>query len=397
MSVRPASASARTCVLTPEGRGAIAVVRVWGPGAVEVADRVFRPRWGGSLAASGPGRLRLGRVGEGLGDEVVAVVVDGADPEVEIDCHGGPAAVGLVIAALEAAGAERRQPVAWVRHASRSAIAAEAEVDLVRAPTVRTAEVLLEQAQNALEDEVRRCLDGLGGDPKPVRDAVETLIRRAEVGLRLVSGWRVALAGRPNVGKSRLLNALSGFDRVIVDPTPGTTRDVVTVRIALDGWPVELSDTAGLRPSDDPVEASGIARARARHAEAELVVLVLDRSEPLGDADLALMALHSGSLVVANKCDLPAAWEREDPAIVPVSAERGDGIEALGTAIAARLVPDPPPPRAGVPFRPGQVRHLTSARQALEAGDLTTAEAHLGALLARLPGSPELSAPHTEA
>ena len=84
-------------------------------------------------------------------------------------------------------------------------------------------------------------------DPRRAIDELEILIKRSEVGLRLVSGWRVVLAGRPNVGKSRLLNALAGYDRAIVDPTPGTTRDVVTIRTALDGWSVELSDTAGLR------------------------------------------------------------------------------------------------------------------------------------------------------
>ncbi len=89
------------------------------------------------------------------------------------------------------------------------------------------------------------------------------------------------LAGRPNVGKSRLLNALAGYDRAIVDPTPGTTRDVVTVPAAFDGWPVELADTAGLRSSLDPIEAEGVALARARQRGADLVVVVLDRSEPL--------------------------------------------------------------------------------------------------------------------
>lgn len=387
MSAEAGSPVTRVCVLTPEGRGAIAVVRVWSEGAVALVDNVFRPRFGGPLGSGPSGRLRLGRIGAGLGDEVVAVVVDdpGGSPEVEIHCHGGPAAVALVVAALEAAGAERRQPVAWIRHAARSAVAAEAEVDLARAATLRTAEILLEQAEGALGAETRRALGFLPYDPAAARTIVAGLRARDAVGLRLCTGWRVVLAGRPNVGKSRLLNALAGYDRAIVDPTPGTTRDVVTVRTAFDGWPVELADTAGLRPSDDPIEASGVALARARHGQADLVVLVLDRSEPLTDADRALIADHPTALAVANKADLPAAWDPDPPAALSVSAERGDGIAELASAIGRRLVPEPPPPEAGVPFRPGHVRNLEEAERALTAGDHPAAAHHLAALLAPLP------------
>jgi tRNA modification GTPase len=378
-------------VLTPEGRGAVSVVRVWGPRALEVADTVFRPARGEGLARSRPGRLRLGRIGAGLGDEVVAVVVGGSIPEVEVHCHGGPAPVALVVEALVAAGAERRQPVAWVRHASRSAVSAEAEVDLARAPTVRTAEILLNQAQGALEAEVKCLIATIAADPASAIAGVEALRTRSEVGLRLVSGWNVVLAGRPNVGKSRLLNALAGYDRAIVDPTPGTTRDVVTARLALDGWPVELADTAGLRASDDPIEAAGVASARARQGEADLVVLVLDRSEPLTDADRALIETHACALVVANKADLAAAWQPDSPEVLTVSAERGDGIGHLASAIARRVVPDPPLPGAGVPFRPAQVRRINEAWQALRVGDLASAEGHLAVLLAPLPDRSDAS------
>lgn len=385
MSLSPQTQPARMCVLTPDGRGAIAVVRVWGPAALAIADAVFRPRRGRSLATSAPGVPRLGRMGAGLGDEVIAVVVEGAEPEVEVHCHGGSAAVALVAEALQAAGAERRQPVAWVRHASRSAVAAEAEVDLVRAATVRTAEILLEQTQGALEDEVRRGLARLPDEPAAVVADLEELLRRAEIGLRLATGWHVVLAGRPNVGKSRLLNALAGFDRAIVAPLPGTTRDVVTARVAFDGWPIELADTAGLRDPADAIEAQGVERARARHGEADLVVLVLDRSEPLCTGDRSLLEAHPRALLVASKCDLPAAWDAVCLPAHAVSAQRGDGIEALGLAIARRLVPSPPSPGAGVPFRPRQVRRIEDALRALRAGDLSGAKVMLNALLARLP------------
>jgi len=365
--------SARVCVLTPDARGALAVVRVWGPRALEIADAVFRPARGVRLAETPPDRPRFGRAGAGLGDEVVAVVVGGQTPQIEIHCHGGPAPVALVVEALIAAGAERRQPIAWVRHDARSLVAAEALVELARAPTLRSAEILLEQAQGALEREAAEIAGRAAADPLGAIKAVERLLARAAVGLKLVTGWTVALAGRPNVGKSRLLNALAGYDRAIVDPTPGTTRDVVTVRTAFDGWPVELADTAGLRDADDATERAGIALARARHAEADLTLLVLDRSEPLTELDGALResTLGSGGLVVATKCDLPAAWRPgEDAAVtVAVSAVSGDGLERLASAVTRRLVPAPPPPGAGVPFRPAHVRRLESALRALKATD----------------------------
>jgi tRNA modification GTPase len=185
--------SPRVCVLTPEGRGAVSVVRLWGPRALELADAAFRAVRGPRLAGSLPGQLRLGRIGAGLGDEVVAVVVENGSetegPEVEVHCHGGPAPVALVVEALVALGAERRQPVAWVRRCACSTIAAEAQVDLARAPTVRTAEILLEQAEGALENDLRRVLEQRD-DRLSALDLLDALIRRAEPGLRLVSSWR---------------------------------------------------------------------------------------------------------------------------------------------------------------------------------------------------------------
>jgi tRNA modification GTPase len=367
-------------VLTPEGRGAIAVVRVWGPRAVAAADAVFRPASGRRLAESPPGRPRFGRVGAGTGDEVVAVVIAADPPEVEIHGHGGSSAVALVIDALGAAGVERRQPSAWVRHAARSTIEAEAQVDLARAPTLRADEILLDQLHGALARELLEIAGLAGSDASMALARLERLIARGSVGLRLARGWTIVLAGRPNVGKSRLLNALAGYERAIVSPTPGTTRDVVSLRTALDGWPVELSDTAGLRASVDPVEAEGVALARAHQAGADLTLLVLDRSEPLTELDRSLLRERSRALVVANKADLPAAWTPTDPAAVTVSAERGDGLEGLAAAIVQRLVPDPPEPGAAVPFRPRHLRALHAACESFHARDATTAAVRLAAL-----------------
>jgi tRNA modification GTPase len=374
-------------VLTPNGRGAIAVVRVSGPGSVGLADAVFRPYRGPGLARSAPGRIRIGRVGRGLGDEVVAIVLDERVDCVELQCHGGSAAVEMVIDSLELAGAKRAAPTLLVATSTDGSIAAEAMIDLCQAPTIQTAEILLEQAEGALGRELTGLISLIDRD-WPLAAAllrVDELIDRATVGLRLLTGWKVVIAGRPNVGKSRLLNALAGFTRAIVDPMPGTTRDVVTLSTALEGWPVELADTAGLRDAADPIEAEGIARSRREQSAADLILLVLDRSEALRPIDLEMEKSCRHAVVVANKSDLPAAWETGDlraaqkPAVT-VSAECGDGIVDLCAAIVRNLVPSAPKPEDAVPFRPRHVQALNRARECLTKGDRPTAKTLLESL-----------------
>lgn len=382
---------AYAALLTPEGRGAIAVVRVWGPGALEVADHAFRPLKGRRLAETKAGRTRLGRMGTGEGDEVVAFVVPeepGRPPEVEVHGHGGVAAVAMVMEALRASGAEIRTSSDWLAWSSVSRLSFEARVDLPRAGTVRVAEMLMEQAAGALDEELRGVVEALAaGETGRAVEAIDGLIERSKVGLRLVGGWSVALAGRPNMGKSRLMNALAGYDRAIVSPTPGTTRDLVTARTAIDGWPVELIDTAGVRETEDPLESLGVERARRRHETADVVVLVLDRSEPLGWSDIDLMSTHQDAVVVANKSDLAAAWspgeELRGREFVEVSAATGQGVESLVERLGARLVPEPPSAGLGVPFRPSQVARLRRVRSLAGAGRLESARRGLEGLLSK--------------
>ncbi len=333
---------------------------------MDVADRAFRPNLGRGLVQERAGRLRVGRIGAGLGDEVVAVVVEGRRGlEVEVQCHGGSSAVGLVVEALVEAGAKVRSPRCWLRHSSGSRIRAEAGLALASASTAFVAEILLDQVNGALDDELRRILEA--SDDQALA-SLDVLIDRADLGVRLVEGWRVVLAGRPNVGKSRLLNALAGYDRAIVAPTPGTTRDVVTIRSAFAGWPVELADTAGLRETADLIEAEGQKLARTHQRDADVIVVVLDRSEPLTDLDQAVLAEYPGALIVANKADLPAKWDEAVVGALVVSAERGDGVERFIEAIASRLVPENPPPGWPLPFLPAQVRRLVLIRECYRNG-----------------------------
>ena len=377
-SPRPSAALA---VLTADARGAIAVVRVWGPNALAVTNEVFRPFRGEGLASTPSGKPRYGRIGGDLGDEVVVLHTDDSPTEIEIHYHGGPAAVELVVRTLADAGAERLAGADWVASRPGSRIRNEAIIDLARVSTVRTAEILLDQTSGALENELKELRAMIANGHPGALECVKALLGRAEVGLRLLGGWKIALLGLPNVGKSRLMNALVGFDRSIVSPTAGTTRDVVTIKTAVDGYPVEIADLAGLRETSHPIEREGVARARSQAFQSDLVIVVLDRSTPLNDEARGLLDPNGSQLVVANKVDLEPCWEPWNEGIISISAERGDGIARLLTAIGERLVSEPILPGAGVPFREAHRSALIEVLGALSDKDHNRAIGALQTLL----------------
>jgi tRNA modification GTPase len=166
------------------------------------------------------------------------------------------------------------------------------------------------------------------------------------------------LAGRPNVGKSSLINALLGYARAIVFDEPGTTRDVLTAATALDGWPVELADTAGLHNTSDALEAAGVERARQQMAAADVLVLVFDLTQPWSAEEASLIEEWSAAILVFNKCDLPEAPSPNRPTGLRTSATTREGVEELIRRLAERLVPLPPPPSCAVPFTVRQVEAL---------------------------------------
>lgn len=360
---RSAAVGPHVVRLTPPGRGAIASVLVEGPGAVEVvtAECHAAP---GSLTP-GDSRLRLVRFGPEPAEDVVLHLA--AADRVELHCHGGQAVIDRLVELLAARGCVVLDWRAWVDQRSDDPVAAAALKALAAAPTLRTAAILIDQYHGALGAAIQTAAADLAaGRTHAARDRLAAIARRASLGRHLQQPWRVVLAGPPNAGKSTLLNALLGYARAIVHPTPGTTRDLVTATTAIDGWPVELVDTAGLRDSDHPLEQTGMALAERELGAADLVVLVFDASRSPGPADAALAARYPAALIVENKADLPRA-ERSSRGLL-VSALTGQGIDALIAAISARLVPEPPPPGAAVPFTEDQIARIEAMVREAEMG-----------------------------
>ena len=297
------------------------------------------------------------------GEEVVVTRL--SDAAVEIHCHGGLAAVARIEEILSGEGCRTIPWQEWIRQEEPDAIAAAARLALAEARTTRTAAILLDQHHGALSKAMAKIEASLQAeDADTVRRETELLLSRAPTGLHLVHPWHVVVAGRPNVGKSSLVNAIAGYRRTIVHNTPGTTRDVVSVQTAIDGWPVEISDTAGLRHTVDPIEQAGIHLACERISAADLVVLVFDRSLPWSTEDQLLVDSHPTALRVYNKSDLPSATGQR-PAGFEVSATQSAGIDVLCQAIANRLVPDPPPAGSAVPFAGEQIEQLRGYMQRL--------------------------------
>ena len=381
-----AIAPTRVVLLTPAGRSAVATVLVEGPQALASVAALFHPATSRALGERPCGRIVFGRWHSSEHGEEVVVCRRG-DEHFEIHCHGGRAAAGAILASLVERGCQETSWQLWARMSLPDPIAAAARVALADAPTERTATILWDQYTGALARALRE-IDGLlrGQDAQAVLSRIDELLRWSGLGAHLVRPWRVVLVGPPNVGKSSLTNALLGYQRAIVHDQPGTTRDVVATTCALEGWPVELADTAGQRASDEPLEAAGIRLAHDRSLAADLVVLVLDASNPL-PPDQSLSASWPLALRVLNKCDLLTESPVSNPAkpCLYTSARLGTGIDALAHEIASRLIPDAPPPGQAVPFAPHHVGQLGLMRSAVLAGDLDRASRDLATLLAAPP------------
>jgi tRNA modification GTPase len=341
-------------ISTAVGIGAIGIVRLSGALAVSLGDAVVRPAAGGSLGGTEPGRLRYGHVVDPetgvIVDEVLAVIMRSPatytrEDIVEIHCHGGPAAQRAVLRLLIRLGARPAEPGEFTRraflHGRIDLTQAESVAAIVQARTTSALRASVHQLSGGLSErlaDVRRGLVGclaqleagidfteedleqldrgaLAGNLESARDQIRALLDTAFLGRALESGVRTAIVGRPNVGKSSLLNALLMRERAIVSDVPGTTRDTVEGLVEVAGIPLHLVDTAGLRSSDDHVERLGIERSRAAIREADLVLAIFDVSAPPEGEDLEMLADldPARTIVIGNKRD-----KVEDP---PVSEE----------------------------------------------------------------------------
>ena len=355
----------RASVLTPAGRGAVAVIATTGPAARAAIDLQFRAANGRPLDDQRPDRIVFGHWGRG--DHVEEVILCRGDAQrLEIHCHGGSAAAARILDELVQAGCRVVSWREWLALESASPLDAEAEVALAAATTRRTAAILLDQRHGALRAAIDAVRAELTNDRLDLaRRQLTALRHRAAVGLHLTTPWHVAIAGQPNVGKSSLLNAIVGYQRAIVFDQPGTTRDILAADAAIDGWPVRLTDSAGIRQAADSLEAEGVARAQHQLVEADLVVWVTDATRPGSHAVPGVSDFHP--LIVVNKIDL--APFRPEQGDVGVSALAGLGLDQLLVAIAERLVPNPPAAGEAVPFTARQTGLIDVAIEQVDRGD----------------------------
>lgn len=369
-------------IATGSGEAGIGIVRISGPEAITVAERVFRPKRGQALGRRRSHSVVYGWVVDNAGqlvDEALAILMKGprsftGEDVVELHSHGGQVAVRRVLEVTLLAGAHLAEPGEFSRRAflnGRMDLAqAEAVIDVIRAKTDRAMSAAvshlrgeLGEAVRALRDRLLEMIAHLEADidfpelelevqtQEQVTagchwclEAVDKLLGGAKQGKILREGLRVVLAGRPNVGKSSLLNRLVRENRAIVTAIPGTTRDVIEEWVSLGGVPVQLSDTAGIRPTDDPVEQIGVERSLAALARADLVLVVVDAAAGLRSEDLEWVEHVPAGTVkigIVNKIDLapdfaegPLAEALGGAEVLAVSAESGTGLAQLEERIA---------------------------------------------------------------
>lgn len=365
---------------------AIGILRLSGDDCISVADRVFARANGKPLAQAPERKLVLGCLSDRQGrtiDQCMAVVSRAphsytGEDTVEFHCHGSPAVLAAGLDALYHSGARPAQRGEFTKRAFLNGkldlTQAEAVIDLIEADTADAAANAAGQVEGRLKAALAPVYDaltdlcshfhavldypdediadfGLENYRAPLRDAGKTLYRLLQTygqGRILRQGVAAAIVGRPNVGKSSLLNALAGFDRAIVTDVPGTTRDTVEESVMLGSTRLRLIDTAGIRDTADAVEAIGVERSRQAMEEAELVIFVCDGSQPLTEADEAIIdecLEKENAIALLNKSDLGQAVQPGDlpfVAVISVCAKTGEGLEQLADMVDAMFQGETP-------------------------------------------------------
>lgn len=393
MAARDSTRRTLACRLTPVGEGGISLIELSGPDSVAILDRLFQNPHGVRVAQMEPGRLLYGRLvrNDAPLDEVLLECVQaGGHGVFVINGHGGALASQRTMAALMAEGARPAREREFLARQRRlglvDRIQEEAAQRIPRALTLRAAQVLIEQHEGALaavRDELLRRTDWPW-----VVERLRRLLATAAFGRGMVRPPRLVIAGRPNVGKSTLANALLRFDRMLVHAEPGTTRDTIEEGLSLGGLPFTLVDTAGLRAAQSEVEREGVRRGAQALRRADVALLVFDASVPLQEEDRRILA-RSGTRMrvpVLNKSDLPAAIParliEEETGCRPmvVSALSGAGLGELEERILRAAYPQMPAKGEAVLFTLRQERLVKAALRAAERKDRARLAAAMNAL-----------------
>ncbi len=365
-----------SAVTTTLGEGAVGIIRISGSEALKIGEALFRAASGKALGAYPVNTLAYGHVYDtdgSLVDEVLAVYMRAprsytAEDVVEIQCHGGLQSLKKILALTYNAGARPAEPGEFTKRAFLNGridlTQAEAVMDIIRSRSEASLKLAARQQQGQLAKALRSLrknlvdvvvnLEAVIDYPEEdIEDVtysrvqesiagacgeINELLAHAHTGKILREGLRTAIVGRPNVGKSSLLNALLKEERAIVSQYAGTTRDVIEEQLLLDGVPLVLADTAGIRSTDDFVEKIGVEKSRQLLADSELVICVIDGSEGLTQEDEAILAAAEGKpcVIIVNKSDLPqqvdlAALEKRFGAekVMTLSAKTLSGVEAF--------------------------------------------------------------------
>ena len=367
-----------SAVITALGEGAVGIVRISGEQALAVGETLFKAASGKKLAEYKPNTMVYGHVYDqdgSLVDEVLAVFMQGprsytAEDVVEIQCHGGLQSLKKILQLTYAAGARPAEAGEFTKRAFLNGridlTQAEAVMDIIRSRSEASLKLAARQQQGQLAKELRglrsalvdvvvnleAVIDYPEEDIEDVtygrvqesiascNDAIDSLLAHAHTGKILREGLRTAIVGKPNVGKSSLLNALLKEERAIVSQYAGTTRDVIEEQLLLDGVPLVLADTAGIRSTEDFVEKIGVEKSRQLLQDAELVICVVDGSEGLTAEDEAILAAASGKpcVIIVNKSDLGLAVDLEklkerfgQDKVMTLSAKTLTGVEAFSS------------------------------------------------------------------
>jgi tRNA modification GTPase len=370
-----------TAIATPVGSGGIGIIRLSGPAACHIVAKFFKSK--NFIPASlRSHRLYLGIIidpldGSDLDEALVSYMraphsYTGEDV-VEINCHSGMVLIEKILRMTIEGGARLADAGEFTRrgflNGRMDLTQAEAVIDVIEAKSELGLKIASRQLTGKLSQRIERLCDdllnitarieaaidfpeddilldappALAAQLEAIQDAAASLIATFHDGCLYAGGVQTVITGKPNVGKSSILNALLGDERAIVTAIPGTTRDLIQETITIGGLPIHLIDTAGLDDSDHEIEQAGMERARSKIAQADIALLVLDASRPLDHADHAVAKLLADKniIIAINKTDLPSAWEPgglasllPSASTVAVSAMHHTGIEQLRQAIA---------------------------------------------------------------